>query len=526
MKRRTTKTQRLPDLRQGALLEVAPSTKGGEVSAPKAVVFEEGDSERLYVGNVPLRKFLEDGPERWVLRLGDLLGGMDWARFEAAYQPGGRPPLHPRRVVGLMMYAMVQQQSSLRQMESLARRDVGAWWLAGGLTPDHTTLARFVGRHEALLSTEFFVSLTARIARQLGIKPADLAIDGTVTLAAASAVSALKREALEKVSAAATEALAAAEASGAEPPALARAQANVEVLEKAHRVLEEREEANKAAGKPIDKIQVSPVEPEALVQPLKRSSDYGLAYKPVVGAHSSGLVVAQNLSSSSETEHVQDLFAQHQAVFGEPAKRALLDSAFCNIALLTTCVAMGLDVLCPTGQNGKPRRGRKGLFGKDLFTYVEASDRVVCPSSAELTPGPVLKDRRGLEYREFRTRACASCPLRTDCTGSKQRVYKRYVGDELKDAMTALLRHPEARAAYARRSVIVEPVFARLAAAGFTRFKRRGRVRARTELALRCSAQNIALFVRRTRSGFFAICLIRRPDSSWRLTVISVNAPT
>jgi len=516
----------LPDLRQGALLEVTPSTKVDEVSAPKAVVFEEGDSARLYVGNVPLWKYLEDGPERWVLRLGQLLEGLDWARFEAAYKPGGRPPLHPRRVVGLVMYALVQQQSSLRQMESLARRDVGAWWLAGGLTPDHTTLARFVRRHEELLSTEFFVSLTAQIAKQLGIKPADLAIDGTVTLAAASAVSALKREALEKVAVEATETLAAAKASGAEPAELARAEAHVKALEKAHVVLEEREAANKAAGKPIDKLQVSPVEPEAVVQPLKRSSDYGLAYKPVVGAHSSGLVVAQNLSPSSETEHVEDLIAQHQAVFGEPAKRALLDSGFCSIGLLTTCVAMGLDVLCPTGQGGKPRRGRKGHFGKDRFTYLEAGDRVVCPSNAEMTPGIVLKDRRGLEYREFRTPACATCPLRTGCTSSRQRVYKRYVGDELKDAMTELLRHPAARAAYARRSVIVEPVFARMAAAGFTRFRRRGRVRARTELALRCSAQNIALFVRRTRSGFVAICLIWRPDASWRLTVINVNAPT
>jgi len=524
-------------------LDVKALEKEREPWSRASVCFEAGSRAGLYVGAKPLKEYLEEVEERWVLRLGELLDGLDWGAFEAAYQPGGRPPLHPKRVVGLLMYGMVLQQASLRQMESLARRDVGAWWLTGGLSPDHTTLARFIARHEELVSTEFFIGLTRSIAKHLGLKASDLAIDGTVTMAASSAVNGLKREALEKARDEAKEASEAAQAaeeattvtpeseagmtSGAttpESPAAAKAAARVEALEAALRSLDARAEALKESGKPSDKLQVSPFEPEAVLQPLKRSNDYGFAYKPTVAAHPAGLIIGQNLSPSNETEHVPDLLAQHQKVFGGQPQRALMDSGFCTIGLLTTCVAMGIDVLSPTGQGGQPRRGRKGLFAKSLFKYDEKRDVVTCPNNAQMKPGVFLVDRRGNRYREFRTSACATCPLRKSCTSGKQRALKRFEGDELKDAMTEILTHPEARAAYTRRSVIVEPVFARFLAAGFVRFRRKGRRRARTEFALRCSAHNVALFVRRTRRSLVVFFAMMRPDASWRLVVIGLNA--
>lgn len=538
--RRSTRTQRLLQSRQGTLLDFEPVTKA-PVSAPTRVVFEHGDRAELFVGSKPLQQFLKDSGLGWVLRFGELMDDeLDWTAFEAAYEPGGRPPLHPRRVLGLMMYAALLKQASLRQTEALAVRDVGAWWLTGGLTPDHTTIARFIGRHESLLTEDFFEGVTSRIAKHLGAMASDLVIDGTVKKAVASSAGALKREALERKRSEAKDAVAIAsfavtEAVAAGAPDTAEVMQRAEVaqkhlgqLEAAHIVLVEREEARKAAGKSIDDVQVSPTEPEAVMQPLKQSNDFGLGYKPVVGAHPSGLIVAQNLSAASETEHVSELVAQHERVLGRAPERVLADAGFSAIHVLAFLVAQALDALIPSGGNGKPRSGRLGLFGKSEFHFIEEEDRVLCPAGKKMTPGPPQKDRHGNTHREFRTTECKTCPLLAKCTKakSKSRVYKRYAGDELKDAMNVALSNPVAQAAYKRRSTIVEPVFARLGAAGFTRFRRSGLRRAKTEFALKCSAHNIALFLGRWRAVVVVFCAIRLPDGSWCAVVVGAEVTT
>lgn len=502
-------------------------------------MFEHGRHDELFVGSKPLKQFLKEARLGWVLRLGELMEELDWTEFEAAYEPGGRPPLHPRRVVGLMMYAAVLQQSSLRQTESLAIRDVGAWWLAGGLTPDHTTVARFIGRHEALLTDDFFVQLTSKIAKHLGATASDFAIDGSVKLAVASSAGALKREALERKQAEAKDALAIASAAAREAVATdatdasgavqraAVAQERVERLDAAHDALVAREEARKLAGKSVEGVQVSPTEPEAVLQPLKQSNDFGLGYKILVGANPSGLIVAKAVAPASETENLEALLEQHAQVMGAAPQRVLADAAFSTICFLTCLVARGIDALIPTGANGKPRSGRLGLFAKSEFVYLEETDRVRCPAGQEMAPGPPQQDRHGHTHREFRTPNCKACPLLDRCTKakSKMRVFKRYDGDELKDAMNEVMSHPAAQAAYRGRGTMVEPVFARLDAAGFTRFRRSGLRRAGTEFALKCAAHNIAIFLGRWRRFVVVFCAVRLPDDSWRMVVIGAEVP-
>jgi hypothetical protein len=206
----------------------------------------------------------------------------------------------------------------------------------------------------------------------------------------------------------------------------------------------------------------------------------------------------------------------------------LADSGFNAIPLLAFFVAQAIDALIPSGRNGKPRSGRLGLFAKSAFRYIADEDRVLCPAGAKMTPGPQEKDRHGNTYRAFRSPQCRTCPLLEQCTKAKRkaRVYKRYEGDELKDAMNDVLSHPAAQAAYKRRSTMVEPVFARLDAAGFTRFRRKGKRRATTEFALKCSAHNIALFLGRWRAAVVIFCAIRLRDGSWCVVVAGAEVTT
>lgn len=506
MGKRSTKTHKVPEVRQASLLEV------GQSQAPHPIIegvrFDRGDRARLFVGIVPLAKYLEAEGLKWVLRLATLMDELDWSAFEASYKPGGRPPLHPKMVVGLIMYGMMLKQSSLRQLEALARRDVGAWWVAGGLTPDFTTFTKFIQRHSQLLSDDFFVQTTSRIVKQLKLTRSDLAIDGTVVQAAASTAGALKREAMQKQ-------LVEAKDEGDTQ--------SVAKLEAASAVLAEREAARALAGKKPDSVVVSPLEPEAVNQPKKNSKDYQLAYKPTLGTHPSGLIVGQSLSATSENECVPAILEHHERVFGAQPQRALADAGFLSIPLLALFVAKDLDVLMPSGRRTKEKKGREGRFPTSNFVWDAEAGAPRCPAGRTMTGGQTVQhDRAGRAYRQYRGRECGTCPLREQCTKSTARNIKRFEGDEMKAAMAEVMRHPEAQQAYRQRAAIVEPSIARLKGGGLTRFRRRGRQNARLELSLNCVAHNLRLLLWGRGGVLVVLCITARPGEPWRVTAVGV----
>jgi len=506
MGKRSTKTHKVPEVRQASLLEV------GQSKAPHPVIegvrFDRGDRARLFVGAVPLQKYLEAEGLKWVLRLASLMDELDWSAFEASYKPGGRPPLHPKMVVGLIMYGMMLKQSSLRQLEALARRDVGAWWVAGGLTPDFTTFTKFIQRHSELLSDEFFVQTTTRIVKQLKLTRSDLALDGTVVQAAASTAGALKREAMQKQLAEAKD--------GEDTQAVAK-------FETASAVLAEREAARTVAGKDPESVVVSPLEPEAVNQPKKNSKDYQLAYKPTLGTHPSGLIVGQSLSATSENECVPAILEHHERVFGAQPERALLDAGFLSIPLLGLFVSMDLDVLIPSGRRTQEKKGRGGRFPTSDFVWDAEANAPRCPAGTTMAGGlTVQRDRAGRAYRQYAGRQCGTCPLRAQCTKSKTRNIKRFEGDEMKAAMAEVMRHPSAQRAYRQRAAIVEPSIARLRSGGLTRFRRRGRKNARLELSLNCVAHNLRLLLWGRGGVFVVLCVTARPGEPWRISAVGV----
>lgn len=442
---------------------------------------------------------------KWVLRLAALVDELDWAAFEAAYQPGGRPPLHPKRVVGLILYGLMLKQTSLRELEALAQRDVGAWWVTGGLTPDFTTITKFLQRHEVLLTEDFFQQTTALVVKRLNLTRSDIAIDGTVVQAAASTAGALKREALAQK----------LETAKSEGDAVATAK-----LEHAATELERKQAEREAAGRKGE-AQLSPNEPEAVLQPKKNSSDYQLAYKPGVAAHPSGLIVGQTLAPQSETEMVPALLEQHEHIFGTQPQRAMADAGFSSIEVLALLVSKDIDALIPSGRGTSERAGRNGHFPKTAFTWDATAQAPRCPAATVMRGGHTVQhDRHGRSYREYEGRGCNDCPLRAQCTAGERRHIKVYEGDELKRAMADVMAQPAAKAAYRQRAAIVEPVFARLRGAGLSRFRRRGLRGARLEFALACVAHNLRLFLGRTGDVFWAFAITRRPGEPWRLTAV------
>jgi transposase len=491
MRRRGMK--RLPNLAQGELPGVAVAD-APVAEQPRIGRFIDDRPEQLRIGAQRLDEYLQTHELGWVVQLRRLLERLDYSSLLVAYTGSGRPPFHPRTLLGLVVYGVLRRLWALRELEELAVRDVGAWWITGGHQPDHSTVGAFIERHSAVLTEEFFIALVQWLVRQLHVAPGVVAGDGTVIEAAASHYRTLRREAAEQAAHAAARAAAAAPADAGLAAAAVQAQAVA-------RVVGERAAERARHGKDAAATQVAPGEPEAVLQPRKDGA-MRLGYKPSTLVHECGLIVAQGVHPSSETAVVPALVAQHAAVFGVAPPTLLLDAAYCTAAVLGPLVAQDIDVLCPagkaTGADDWVKAGPSGRYGKGGFAYDATRDAYRCPAAQWLTRVGQSRDRTGRPYQRYATPACTGCALRAQCTTSRRgRTVERYDGDDYKDAMAAVLRQPAAQARYRHRAPIAERPHAELRLRqGLVRFHRRGTAGAAVEYALHCIAFDLKWAVR------------------------------
>jgi transposase len=459
--------------------------------APGGVQFERQDPCAIWFAGLRLDEHLRRAGITAPFAVRRLLAAQDWSALRAKYRPGGRRPYDPAAMTGLVLMGLMRGDTSLRQLERLARSDLGVMWVTGGICPDHSVIGRFILLHAAALEGDFLAALTGRVLQATGSDTGTLAGDGTVIAAQASRLGTLKREALAQ---AAREARATAQAA----PDDATAQAEAERLAAAAATLEARIAARQAKGKPADGLSLHPDEPEAVVQPQKDNT-YAPSYKPTVLANKARVVVSGAVHPSSETAALAGLLDRAQA-HGR-LDSLLLDAGFHSDGVLALAAERGIELLCPEGRSdaaGAWTKQSDKLLPKSRFTYVAEGDVYVCPAGERLgrigryggsdgAPGYVL----------YGSKACGTCPLRAQCTASRDgRRIRRYGGDAAKEAMRAKLASAEARARYRQRQATVEPVFSQLKEVqGLRRFQRRGLAKVRLEFALHLAAYNLSRVV-------------------------------
>lgn len=519
MRRRVT---RVPNTAQAELAFVQggggePKGSDGCKSAGAGPKFVEASPWHLFLGAERVDSYLKGHGLGWVVRLREELQKIDFSDLEINYEGTGRRPYHPRMMLGLMVYGILKRKWTLREVEELAVVDVGAWWICGGMQPDHSTIGDFMVRHQKQITREFFDTLVRDLVGRKGIKNATVAIDGTVIEAAASRFDLLSREAAEQAAGKARDVC------GQQPEADPMLMRQAEHAEEVARVAREREEKQASKGHKTQGGVVTPTEPDAVLQPCKDGRRRP-SYKPSIMVHECGLIVAQTLDPSSETVVVPALFEQYRHAFGVDPIRALLDAGYHTIEVLKEMAARSIDVLCPSGnvQNGHwKRKGSDGKYAKGDFTYDAESDRYRCPAGEWLEPGkPYRHTSSGQEVRKFRTNRCKGCELRAQCTQGKDgRVIVRFKGEELKEIMEQVLSQPRARRQYRLRAQIVERVFAEIGwRQGLRRFHRRGRKGSALEFGLHCIAHNLKWALERGALRGFEAAMARLA-ARWRVMV-------
>jgi transposase len=467
--------------------------------------FVTGDAHAIFLGTTRLETYLRQSGQHAPFTVARLLGEQDWLPFEQRYAATGRAPYAPHLMMGLILYGVMQGVHSLRELERLARLDLGCMWVTGGIAPDHANIGRFIVLHEDSLTQDFFESLTRAILKASGSNSSRLAGDGTVIEAACSHYHLLKEEAVKARTAAALKAI---ECAPDDQAAQQEQQRSLQCQE----IFEARQAARRNSGKSSETLRISGSEPQAMVQRLKRGRGFAASYKPSVLANEDRIITALALDASSETQVIAPMLDQSARVTGAQAEELLLDAGYFDDGVIDATLTRDVSLLCPEGQ--WPARTREeGLFHKSAFDYHPQTDTYHCPAGQTL----ILLARSGAtprtrEHRVYGATACGDCHLRANCTKSAQgRRIKRYPEDEQREALRLVMQHRQARRIFSQRKAIVEPVFSSLRCQqGLNRFRRSGLQAVKREFALHVLAYNLSRAVALLRALFTLLYAVLR----------------
>lgn len=509
---------------------------------PKTCYWQDAPYQRDQL--VLFQDRLEDRiPDGHPVRLVDeVLSGLDWSEWESGYNGRrGQPPIHPRVMCGVLLFALIRRVRSSRQIEYALEHSIDFIWLASGRVIDHSTLSAFRRQYPREIKDVY--RQLVQVAVDLGVaKLSELCIDGTKVLADANRHKTLTVEKVEQLLAdlglqidtamsemechdEVDDLFDDSEETGQTaarlPAELQDMKFRQAQLNKMLAQLREMEERRKSSGQKTA-AQIPVTDPDSRILPNKEGG-YAPNYTPMAITESeNGFIVgADVLVGQAEGQALLSMVDAVGADFGEETTTLMADGAYSTGPNIQAMEEREIEFLSPLPDSDTvdnpairddltqpvvdeelerlPRDPRTKRFSKQAFVYVSDSDSYFCPAGRELVrEGTTQRNRNGatILLKNYRCPSCDECPLlslcRTVSNPKKGRKLECDGFDDERERHREHMRDPDSQERYKKRQHIGETPFAVLKTVfDFRRFLLRGHPGVQTEWLWVCSALNL-----------------------------------
>jgi len=334
-------------------VEARDVTDGREDAAPR---FETANRNQIELQPCDLEALLPPGhAARLVWRF---VEGLDltalYAAIKAREGGPGRPPIDPKILVALWLYATIDGVGSAREVDRLCYAHDAYRWIRGGVSVNYHTLADFRVAHQAALTDLLTQSITALLHRGV-ITMARVAQDGTRVRGSAGAASFRRRPTLEEALRAARKQVERTARQGDGPELSRHAAAEARAardrlarVEDALAQLPQIEALKQKQGKQASEPRVSTTDPDARVMKM---ADGG--YRPAYNVQFATDVDSRTILGVAVTNEGHDrtalapMLEQIEARTGRRPAAHLVDGGFVNKAVITAAADRGVTVYAP-----------------------------------------------------------------------------------------------------------------------------------------------------------------------------------
>ncbi len=365
----------------------------------------------------------------------------------------GRPGYHPADLLKLYIYSYMNSMRSSRRLEAECKRNIEVIWLLKKLQPDHNTIARF--RKDNAKAIKQVFRQTVSLAKNFNLIGGLLiAGDSTKLRAQNSKKNNYNKKKIDRHLKYIEDKLEEHEAALAEADGDEKAVIEEEIDKQNKRktkyndLQEELEESGEK--------QISTSDTESRHQIVRgQITEVCYTLQTTVDAKHN-LILDYLVTNENDKKAMGTMLTRAKEILQTATFTALYDKGYHSGSEFKTAHDLGINTLVAIPAIGRAAQAPNPEYNVEHFNYNKEEDYYTCPEGKELRSNGSWYKGKNYRFKQYKTKACSSCPMREQCTTAKQNgkivqrsEFAQYIEDNKK-------RVSENPVLYKRRQAIVE----------------------------------------------------------------------
>ena len=386
----------------------------------------------------------------------------------------GRPGYAPQVLLKLYLYGYLNKLRSSRKLEKECSRNIELQWLLQNLTPNYHTIADFRKLHAQPLQSMF--KLYVHFLSDAGLLgKTTIGIDGSKFKAVNSKKNNHNQKKIDKHQQFIVD-------------KTAKYLQELDELDTAENNIEELQIKKEKITEGLKKLQERTIKYDTLQEQLNATEDKQISTTDVdsrsILVTKSIVEVAYNVQNAVDDKHnlivhtqatnTNDGKALHKAATqakqnlqlqNEDSLMVLADKGYHTGAELKACQQD--NMITHVAYKEQPSVKHIATeFLAESFAYDNKNDSYTCPAGAVLTTLGTWHNKKGeahetsFRFKTYRTAACKTCPLKTQCTKLRKRIIQRSEYQDAVDINDNNIKHNPQY--YKRRQAVCEHPFGTL----------------------------------------------------------------
>jgi len=380
--------------------------------------------------------------------------------FRTDFPENGRPAYHPSDLLKLFIYGYLNKVRSSRDLEKECKRNIEVMWLLKFLRPDHNTIANFRRDNPKAIKKVF--RTTVQIARHFDLIGGKLiAGDSTKLRAQNSKKNNFNQAKIDRHIAYIDNKL--------EEYSRILSENDDDSAEKVREEITKQQE-RKDKYREIEKqlkesgeAQISISDPESR-QIVIRNNITEVAYnvQSMVDAEHN-LPIDYKVTNQNDSKAMGNMVQRTKSILRTNEFTVLFDKGYHTGSELKTAQNLGIETIVAIPAVPTTSQAPDHDYNSENFKYDPSSDSYTCPQGEILRTNGRWYTTHGrrnilISFKQYKTKACKSCPVRIKCTRSKTgRLIERSIYAENYERNRANVVEKEHL--YKRRQTIAEHPF-------------------------------------------------------------------
>ena len=337
--------------------------------------------------------------------------------FKVDFGENGRPAYHPGDLLKLFLYGYMNRIRSSRQLEKQTKINIEVIWLLRGLTPDHNTISNFRRDNPKAIKRSFHKTVEiAKLFKLIGGKL--LAGDSTKLRAQNSKKNNFNQKKIDRHKAYIDKKLEEFQKALTESDGDEKRQIEQQIAKQKQRK-EKYENLEKQLQESGEK-QISITDPESR-QMITRNNITEVAYNVQTTVDSKhNIPIDYKVTNHNDSKAMGKMLHRTKAILGHTDFTVLYDKGYHTGSEFKVAADLGIEVMVAIPDISRSSQAPDPKYNFENFQYITEKDCYICPAGHQLKSNGTWYKREAARFKQYKTKACYSCAVRSSCTTSKR----------------------------------------------------------------------------------------------------------